>query len=134
MRSHDLCRADLHPLPSLDGGGCTGARINELTPLIAADFIKRDGIWMIRIRGANAKTRSYRAVPLHSHLIEQGLLDYAQSRGKRPLFYDPARSRGAKDSNPHHLSARLKKLVYAGAEERLNSIDNRRQDSRLSSF
>lgn len=83
-------------------GAYTGARINELTPLTAADFVKRDGIWMIRIRGANAKTRSYREVPLHGHLIEQGLLDYAKSRGKRPLFYDPARSRGAKDSNPHH--------------------------------
>jgi integrase len=83
-------------------GAYTGARINELTPLTAADFIKRDGIWMIRIRGANAKTRTYRKVPLHGHLIEQGLLDYAKSRGKLPLFYDPARSRGAKDSNPHH--------------------------------
>jgi integrase len=83
-------------------GAYTGARINELTPLTAANFVKRDGIWMIRIRGASAKTRTYRKVPLHGHLIEQGLLDYAKSRGKRPLFYDPARSRGAKDSNPHH--------------------------------
>ena len=83
-------------------GAYTGARINELTPLIAADFIKRDGIWMIRIRGAGNKTRTFREVPLHSHLIEQGLLDYAKSRGKRPLFYDPGRSRGGKDSHPHH--------------------------------
>jgi integrase len=83
-------------------GAYTGARINELTPLTAADFVKRDGIWMIRIRGANNKTRTYREVPLHGHLIEQGLLDYAKSRGKRPLFYDPGRSRGGKDSNPHH--------------------------------
>jgi integrase len=83
-------------------GAYTGARINELTPLTAADFVKRDGIWIIRIRGANNKTRTYREVPLHGHLIEQGLLDYAKSRGKRPLFYDPGRSRGGKDSNPHH--------------------------------
>lgn len=83
-------------------GAYTGARINELTPLTAADFLKRDGIWIIRIRGANSKTRTYREVPLHGHLIEQGLLDYAKSRGKRQLFYDPGRSRGGKDSNPHH--------------------------------
>jgi integrase len=83
-------------------GAYTGARINELTPLTAAEFVKRDGIWMIRIRGANNKTRTYREVPLHGHLIEQGLLDYAKSRGQRPLFYDPGRSRGGKDSNPHH--------------------------------
>ena len=80
----------------------TGARVNEITPLVARDFVKRDGIWMIRIHGANNKTRTFREVPLHSHLIDQGLLDYAKSRGTRPLFYDPTRSRGGKDSNPHH--------------------------------
>lgn len=96
-------------------GAYTGARINELTPLTAADFVKRDGIWMIRIRGANNKTRSFREVPLHSHLIEQGLLAYAKSRGKRPLFYEPARSRGGKDSNPHHkkVAERLAEWVRA---------------------
>jgi len=64
----------------------TGARINEITPLVARDFVKRDGIWMIRIRGANNKTRTFREVPLHSHLIDQGLLDYpplTQPHGRR---------------------------------------------------
>jgi hypothetical protein len=81
--------------------------------MAAADFVKCDGIWMIRIRGANAKTRTYREVPLHSHLIEQGLLDYAKSRGTRPLFYDPGRSRGGKDSNPHYkkVSERIAEWV-----------------------
>jgi hypothetical protein len=41
-------------------------------------------------------------VPIHGHLIEQGLLAYAKSRGKRPFFYDPKRSRGGADSNPHY--------------------------------
>ncbi|ACE99586.1 integrase family protein [Rhodopseudomonas palustris TIE-1] len=80
----------------------TGGRVNEITPLAWCDFVRRDGIWMIRIRAETNKTRKFREVPLHSHLIEQGLLDYAKSRGTRPLFYDPRRSRGAKDSNPHH--------------------------------
>lgn len=80
----------------------TGARVNEITPLAWRDFIRRDGIWMIRIRAETNKTRKFREVPLHSHLIEQGLLDYAKSRGVRPLFYDPGRSRGGKDANPHH--------------------------------
>lgn len=80
----------------------TGARVNEITPVTGASFVKRDGIWLIRIRGADAKTRSYREVPLHSHLIEMGLLDLAKACGSRPLFYDPGRSRGAKDSNPHY--------------------------------
>ncbi len=80
----------------------TGARVNEITPVTGASFVKRDGIWMIRIRGADAKTRNYREVPLHSHLIEMGLLDLAKACGAKPLFYDPGRSRGGKDSNPHH--------------------------------
>jgi hypothetical protein len=45
---------------------------------------------------ANDETRKSRIVPLHGHLIEQGLLAYAKSRGVRPLFYDPARSRGGR--------------------------------------
>ncbi len=80
----------------------TGARVNEITPVTGTSFVKRDGIWVIRIRGADAKTRSYREVPLHGHLIEMGLLAYARSCGAKPLFYDPGRSRGGKDSNPHH--------------------------------
>jgi integrase len=79
-----------------------GARVNEITPLLARDFVRRDGIWMIRIRAENVKTRAFREVPLHGHLIEDGLVDYAKSRGGLPLFYDPGRSRGGKDSNPHH--------------------------------
>jgi integrase len=79
----------------------TGARVNEITPLTGRDFITCDGIPMIRIRAQNSKTRKFREVPLHSHLTEQGLVDYAKSRGARPLFYDPARGRGGKASNPH---------------------------------
>ncbi|MBR1069425.1 integrase [Bradyrhizobium japonicum] len=79
----------------------TGARVNEITPLMGRDFIVRDDIPMIRIRAQNSKTRKFREVPVHSHLTEQGLLDYAKSRGARPLFYDPSRSRGGKPSNPH---------------------------------
>lgn len=79
----------------------TGARVNEITPLTGRDFIMRDDIPMIRIRAQNSKTRKFREVPVHSHLTEQGLLAYAKSRGARPLFYDPARGRGGKTSNPH---------------------------------
>jgi integrase len=79
----------------------SGARVNEVTPVTGRDFVQRDGIPMIRVRAENNKTRKFREVPVHSHLVEQGLLKYARSRGARPLFYDPHRSRGGKDSNPH---------------------------------
>ena len=93
----------------------TGARLNEITPLSGRDFFQREGIWMIRIRAETAKTRKFREVPLPSHLIEQGLLTYAKSRGVRPLFYDPHRSRGGKDSNPHFkkVGERLAEWVRA---------------------
>jgi integrase len=79
----------------------TGARVNEITPLTGRDFVTRAGVPMIRIRAQNSKTRKFREVPIHSHLSEQGLLVYAKSKGARPLFYDPARCRGGKPSNPH---------------------------------
>jgi integrase len=100
----------------------TGARVNEITPVTGGDFIVRDGIPMIRVRAENNKTRKFREVPLHGHLVEQGLLDYAKSRGARPLFYDPRRSRGGKDSNPHHkkVGERLAEWVRSlGLDERV---------------
>jgi integrase len=80
----------------------TGARVNEITCLAGRDIIMVDGIAMMRVRAETNKTRKSRMVPLHSHLIEQGFLAYAKSRGTRPLFYDPARSRGGSDANPHY--------------------------------
>jgi integrase len=100
----------------------TGARVNEITPVTGRDFIVRDGIPMIRVRAENNKTRSFREVPLHGHLVEQGLLDFAKSRGSRPLFYDPRRSRGGKDSNPHFkkVGERLAEWVRSlGIDERV---------------
>src|SRR3569833_2363563 len=65
----------------------TGARVNEITCLTPRDLIERDGIPMLRIRAETAKTRKWREVPLHPHLVEQGFVLYARSRGSRPLFY-----------------------------------------------
>jgi hypothetical protein len=70
-------------------------------------------------------------VPIHGHLIEQGLLAYAKSRGKRPFFYDPKRSRGGADSNPHYqkVGERLAEWVRTVAGEYLHS-----RASKLNSF
>jgi integrase len=80
----------------------TGARVNEITMLRPVDIDIESGIHVFRIRGDATKTDEYRNVPIHDHLIEQGFLKYAASRGAQPLFYDPRRSRGGKDSNPHY--------------------------------
>ena len=79
----------------------TGARVNEITQLTPADFKIKKGINYIRIDADAAKTGDYREVPLHDDLINQGLLAYAQSRGKRPLFYNPQRTRGGRDDGKH---------------------------------
>lgn len=44
-------------------------------------------------------------MPLHDHLVEQKFLDYVASRGDRPLFYEPARSRGGRDAGQHFCKA-----------------------------
>lgn len=93
----------------------TGARVNEITCLSGRDIVDRNGIKMIRVRAETNKTRNARHVPLHPHIVEQGFLDYARSRGAKPLFYEPSRSRGGKDGNPHFkkVGERLAEWVRA---------------------
>jgi integrase len=63
----------------------TGARISEITQLTISDIHQVDGIWVIEITNdgdmQKVKTeRSIRAIPIHSQLIELGLLDYLAQR------------------------------------------------------
>lgn len=69
----------------------TGARGGEMTQLRGEDFIVEHGGHTIRItpEAGTVKTGEYRHVPLHSHLIELGLLDMVKQRGDGPLFYEP---------------------------------------------
>ena len=65
-------------------GRATGARLEELCQLRVDDFIEQQGMQCIRIddslEGQNLKNSSSRRVlPLHPSLIEQGLLQYADS-------------------------------------------------------
>lgn len=79
----------------------TGARVNEITQLLPSDVTTVAGFKVLRIDAEASKTGEYRHVPLHDHLLEQGFLDYVASRGKRPLFYEPSRSRGGRDGGRH---------------------------------
>ncbi len=86
----------------------SGARINEITQLRAEDVFTAtdedtvDPVWMLRItpEAGSLKTGMARDVALHSHLIEQGFLDYVRDVGKGPLFYDPGRARGGSAVHP----------------------------------
>ncbi|WP_033729076.1 site-specific integrase [Pseudomonas putida] len=88
LLNHDALRKEArkHPwrywLPLLGRG--TGARLEELCQLRVDDFIEQQGVPCIRIddshEGQNLKNASSRRVlPLHPSLVEQGLLQYAES-------------------------------------------------------
>jgi integrase len=83
----------------------TGARVNEVTQLVPSDFMSKKEIPYVRIDAEASKTGNYREVPLHDDLVKQRLLDYVASRGTRPLFYDPKRSRGGQDAGKHFRKA-----------------------------
>jgi integrase len=82
----------------------SGARVGEIAQMRGCDIAQIDGIWAMRITPEAGSTKSghARLVPLHSHLVEQGLVDVAQRAGPRPMFYNPKRARGGSSANPHH--------------------------------
>jgi len=83
----------------------TGARPGEMTQLRAEDVRQdKSGFYFLRItpEAGTVKGGVAREVPLHPHIIEQGFLDYVQSVGSGPLFYDPngARTERHDPTNP----------------------------------
>jgi integrase len=93
----------------------TGARVGEIAQLRGCDFIQRDGVWAIHItpEAGSTKSGSARLVPLHSHLIEQGVVEMARAFGEGPIFYDRSLGRGGNPAHPHHkkVGERLAKWV-----------------------
>jgi integrase len=77
----------------------SGARAGEITQLRGADIQRRGEVYAMLFTPAagTMKTRKARAVPIHEHLIEQGFLEFAKSRGDGPLFYDPVEGNGPSD-------------------------------------
>ncbi len=68
----------------------TGARITEITQLRKEDILVEDGIPCIRITpdAGSVKSGKYRIVPLHSHLIDQGFLNFVKNSPSGYLFID----------------------------------------------
>jgi integrase len=93
----------------------TGARVGEIAQLRKQDIQEHDGhtlIWITPEAGTT-KDGNPRFVAVHSHLIEQGFLDFVDSRQAGPLFYDPSRHRGGTQGNPQYnkVGERLAKWV-----------------------
>lgn len=69
----------------------TGMRREEVARLRTSDFDEIQGIWLVRIRATEGRRlkseAANRDIPIHSRLIELGLREYVEKRGKRlPLF------------------------------------------------
>lgn len=60
----------------------TGARVNEITSLLASDIQQIMGHWCFVLRPEITKAKRLRRVPIHKHLIEQGFLEYVEERRK----------------------------------------------------
>jgi integrase len=100
----------------------TGARPGEMTQLRGQDVVKLGGVDALRITpdAGSVKTMEARVVPLHEHLITQGFIQFAKSKGRGPLFYNgenvresddptkPARPRSV--SQRQHLAAWVREL------------------------
>nr|WP_166309202.1 DUF6538 domain-containing protein [Bradyrhizobium sp. 2S1]MCK7664940.1 hypothetical protein [Bradyrhizobium sp. 2S1] len=95
----------------------TGARVNEITQLLPSDFKVKKDIPYIRIDADAAKTGDYREVPLHDHLIAEGLLAFVESRKGRPLFYNPDRTRGGRDAGRHFRKTGERLAEWIRSEE-----------------
>jgi hypothetical protein len=68
----------------------SGARSGEIAQLRGIDVAKRGEFYVMRLtpEAGTMKTRQARTVPLHEHLIEQGLIEFVRAQGDGPLFYN----------------------------------------------
>jgi integrase len=106
----------------------TGSRAGEITQLRQEDVIQRDGVWALRLtpEAGTIKTGEARIVPIHEHLIEQGLLDFVKKAGRGPLFYDPnaRRKTGVDDPTKPGQSQAVKSRTKLAEWVRTLGIDD----------
>ncbi|MET3660698.1 hypothetical protein [Aquamicrobium ahrensii] len=82
--------------------GYTGARVGEITQLRKQDIDQHpEGFWTLHItpEAGAVKGAMPRTVPLHDHLIEQGLIEFVRTMKDGPLFYDPSTKRKTKSDD-----------------------------------
>jgi len=58
----------------------TGARQNEIAQMASKDVLEIHGMWCFRFITAKQKKYTERIVPVHSRLIELGIVDYAKGQ------------------------------------------------------
>jgi integrase len=69
----------------------TGARAGEVCQLRRKDFVEIEGVKCLALLpdAGTIKTGRFRNVPLHPHLLQQGLWAFAAKSADGPLFYNP---------------------------------------------
>ncbi|WP_292693731.1 DUF6538 domain-containing protein [Mesorhizobium sp.] len=92
----------------------TGARAGEIAQLRKEDFTVEHGVHCIRItpEAGSVKSGEYRIVPLHPHLVEQGLLKMVAGSKGGPLFYaESKRQRKAGSSRAGYARGKVSEWV-----------------------
>ena len=71
----------------------SGSRVGELVQLRKEDLRQEAGAWIIQVtpEAGTVKTKEYRDVPLHEHLVEMGFMDFVQAAPSGYLFMDVKR-------------------------------------------
>ena len=71
----------------------TGARVGEIAQLRKQDIFQADGRWVIRItpEAGSTKTQTYRTVPLHKQLLDEGFPEFVERWPRTYLFADVRR-------------------------------------------
>jgi integrase len=108
----------------------TGSRPGEMTQLQGSSIKQYRGIWIIDISPEDGAVKggSYRRVPIHEHLIEQGFLDFVKRSGEGPLFYDTSAARQSstdptKPKRPPYVIARNKLAEWVRTEVGIDDPD-----------
>lgn len=110
----EIIRDGLYWLPLL--AAYTGARREELAGLLRGSIRQQEGIWVVEI-AANAERRiknatSKRTLPLHPHLVELGLPEFAAEQPSERLFPDLTR-KSSRGNLGDSLQYRWQKLLTA---------------------
>ena len=110
----DIYRNGIYWSPLI--GAYTGARREEIAGLAPADIFERDGIPCLSIEDSEVRRikniSSKRIVPIHSHLIALGFLDFvetARAKGQAELF--PDLREPATGKHGRKLGRRMRQIV-----------------------
>ncbi|MEO9299987.1 DUF6538 domain-containing protein [Devosia alba] len=82
----------------------SGARVGEIAQLRKEDVKVKDGVPLLWItpEAGSVKDGNPRNVAIHSHLLEQGFLEFVANSKPGPLFYNPVRARSGSAMNPQY--------------------------------